>query len=948
MFGLAGQHARGAAPAENLAPGDQRLSQLDVDDPQLPPKAANAYRILYIGDSITRHGTSKSIVAKLGWDHVAGMAASTEAKDYAHLLGSRLQEALPDKKIELSFHGKGGSGKVAERLSALAGFAALSPDLVVIQLGEHEREPQGAAVITDGLRQIFRQLAAWQPRPRVLCTGVWNPYGKGERHSYSGWTLAVENALKAACEAEGVPFVPVQKYALNPECSGSGTSAGVQWHPNDKGMQGYADELFAAWQQAPATAPAKDAAAPAKTPAKDAAAPAKTPATAPKHALSPGPAAPLPARVTIDPRQVRGPVNRLVFGQNIEAADSYGISRLTHNYSGSTTGYGLWDPAKAAPEPAALALTRDMGPTMIRYPGGCFVHNFEWKDTVGPVAERPNFTFGLNEYLAFCQASKAVPLITVSAERCSPQSAAELVDYLNAPADTAHPWAQKRAAWGHPAPFGVAWFELGNESDHGTHLMKDLKAHTASSYCEWAKAAIAAMRAVDPTVKIGVHAATSKPPEDPWNLLILKELGGLADYLAIHTYYVGVGRLDAKNPAQLDLDRVMRACLANGPQAAAWLARYRSVVRQQTGRDLPLAVTEFNAGFVQEKPQPLRFTLGAALLAADYQRELLDPDHQVLLACYWQYFRGYWGPVREQRGDTWTLMPAYHLFRLWHQHFGTRLLNVQTQSPTLAFEGYGGTGLASPEPELQSLAVLPLQLRAPASAKGFRLDIASDRELSVALAGYSGDAYPVLATLPARGGCGYRVRAEARLEGRVPPGVVLGLGLSDSRGWDQTFSACGAEGAEAATDWLPLSADLATLPDCSSLALVLRLRAGKETLAPATLHLRNLTVERLPAFPPYPVLTAAASLDDAGQTLYLIVFNKHPQHPLRTVVSLADGSGLAARQWTVTGPNLLADNRDGGTQVGEKISGAPVAATPEGFALELPPYSMTALEIQRR
>ena len=40
-----------------------------------------------------------------------------------------------------------------------------------------------------------------------------------------------------------------------------------------------------------------------------------------------------------------------------------------------------------------------------------------------------------------------------------PEEAAELVEFLNSPADDAHPWAKRRAELGHPAPYKVRYFE---------------------------------------------------------------------------------------------------------------------------------------------------------------------------------------------------------------------------------------------------------------------------------------------------------------------------------------------------------------------------------------------------------------------------------------------------------------------------------------------------------
>lgn len=237
----------GLPPAGAEEDGDGGLrSQLDPVVSLRPSGAANAYRILFIGDSITLHGTSAAVKKKLKWDHVAGMAASAAGSDYAHLLADRIAAALPARTVEIHYHTLGGSGSAAQRLSAMAQVLPLSPHLVVVQLGEHEKEAAGPDAFRTSYGGLVAACDQFAPRPLVVCTGVWNPYGKGTRTAYQGWPATLDRIMGETCAARGIPFVPVMRYALDPACSGSGESAGVQWHPNDLGHRGYADALFAA------------------------------------------------------------------------------------------------------------------------------------------------------------------------------------------------------------------------------------------------------------------------------------------------------------------------------------------------------------------------------------------------------------------------------------------------------------------------------------------------------------------------------------------------------------------------------------------------------------------------------------------------------------------------------------------------------------------------------
>lgn len=217
-------------------------TQLDVPRALPKVKTSGQFRILYIGDSITEHGTNAELAAKLGWDHTAGMAASEQAKDYAHLLASAIQNDLPNCKVEIGFHHGAGSGSVRDRLEAIANSKPFRPDLVVIQLGEHENKSDGEEILRTNYEKLLSAFDDQNPRPVVLATGNWSPAG------YEGWSGEVQRIMSEECAKKQVPFVSVQDLATDPKYSGWGTSSGVKWHPNDAGQAGYAERLYKAYQ----------------------------------------------------------------------------------------------------------------------------------------------------------------------------------------------------------------------------------------------------------------------------------------------------------------------------------------------------------------------------------------------------------------------------------------------------------------------------------------------------------------------------------------------------------------------------------------------------------------------------------------------------------------------------------------------------------------------------
>ncbi|WP_442482613.1 family 43 glycosylhydrolase [Aeoliella sp. SH292] len=149
----------------------------------------------------------------------------------------------------------------------------------------------------------------------------------------------------------------------------------------------------------------------------------------------------------------------------------------------------------------------DLKPKFVRFPGGCLVHGdgidnmYRWQDTIGPVHERKgqrniwryhqSVGLGYFEYFQFCEDIGAKPLPVVSAGVSCQNSGAsktglwgqgqqaipldampeyidevlDLIEYANGSVDSE--WGAKRAAAGHPEPFGLEYLGVGNE-DHIT------------------------------------------------------------------------------------------------------------------------------------------------------------------------------------------------------------------------------------------------------------------------------------------------------------------------------------------------------------------------------------------------------------------------------------------------------------------------------------------------
>ncbi|WP_020661530.1 alpha-N-arabinofuranosidase [Amycolatopsis benzoatilytica] len=191
-----------------------------------------------------------------------------------------------------------------------------------------------------------------------------------------------------------------------------------------------------------------------------------------------------------------------------------------------------------------LELVRELGPTVLRYPGGNFVSTYRWEDGVGPVGERPvrldpawhsveTNQFGLHEFAEWAQAAGAEIMYALNLGTRGIQEAADLLEYCNHPGGTA--LSERRRANGADQPFGIRLWCLGNEMDGPWQPGHK----TAEEYGRLAAETARLMRMIDPGVELVV--AGSSNPEMPtfgsWERTVLHHTADLVDHISLHAYY---------------------------------------------------------------------------------------------------------------------------------------------------------------------------------------------------------------------------------------------------------------------------------------------------------------------------------------------------------------------------------------------------------------------------
>lgn len=661
------------------------------------------------------------------------------------------------------------------------------------------------------------------------------------------------------------------------------------------------------------------------------------------------------AEITVDFAKSLGPVNHKIFGQNMEAWDSRGVFRkedipLDSN-QGVRDGQGTFDPVGKTFYPEVLQQFKRVAPGSLRYPGGCLAHTFDWRKVIGPVEQRPEgYTYGLDDFLRYCEILGAEPIITctdygVPPEEL-PQHCADLVEYLNAPATPEHPWAMKRKEYGREKPWGVKYFEIGNETDHGTHKRHGAKIFRVFSADEFAtlyNATAKAMKKVDPTVQTspGTTPTNGELYANDWFMTIYDKMMDQTDFLAVHLY-------GPRMPALKNVQDAFLAGMAQAEQLEDYIAKMHALMKKRSGKEVPLFVTEFNISCTGGDKPAYRVRYVSALEMADLYRMFSDPANNIGGTYYWQLVNGWFGAFGTDKGKIKFRRPLTVFLEGWAKSRGDELVfNKVTRTPRQEIDFTGAkirTARGDRYEPVRTLASIALPKadgkRFPAD-KGVTLLESTPDSLKVRFADADKACYSeYLHFKRPADAAGVRLTFEARyLPAAGDSGEgAFGLGLCDDRGYEKTKSAVAVQSSSLRSSWQTLSEDFNMLFDATGGRLLLRSEpAGKRNgvLEIRNIRLQGITQESVPA---YALVTSYAAKSKDGRTLHLVVFNKSLDRNLSIDAALRNCRAVA-----VTGEEYF----DADLNARFAFKPAPLACKLEGDILKatLKPHSMNCFAI---
>jgi len=338
-----------------------------------------------------------------------------------------------------------------------------------------------------------------------------------------------------------------------------------------------------------------------------------------------------------------------------------------------------------------VAALKQWPPTCLRWPGGNTASDYHWRDGIVDADRRPSKldptgllallwesnNVGTHEFVALCRAVGSEPHLTVNMGSGTPQEAADWGEYCNGDASTA--LGRLRADNGHPEPFGVRVWYVGNEQ-FGNWQFGHCDAETyARRYLAFARA----MRERDPAL---VLIAVGVPADlyGHWNEFLLRAAGAEIDGLSVHYYSIRTEKGPVTpSPADLYLPKV-----AASLDVEAMLVRTLDIMARSSPTPPFLAFDEWNTYFSGKPPLfHEAYNVADALYAAAMTNVCLRHCDTIKLSAIYNLVN-VMGNYRVNRQAVWKT-PTTLVMELLTHHRGSISVACDVRCPTIASPAIG-------------------------------------------------------------------------------------------------------------------------------------------------------------------------------------------------------------------------------------------------------------------
>jgi alpha-N-arabinofuranosidase len=398
------------------------------------------------------------------------------------------------------------------------------------------------------------------------------------------------------------------------------------------------------------------------------------------------------ARVIADREFIIDVLDRRVFGAFVEH-----LGRCIYG--------GLHEPGHATADEHGfrgdvLQLTRELGVTIMRWPGGNFVSGYNWRDGVGPKEQRParldlawfsteSNQFGTNEFITWCRKAGIEPMLAVNLGTAGAEEARQLVEYCNHPGGTQY--SDMRIAHGYPEPHDVKFWCLGNEMDGPWQICHK----NAQEYGRAALEAAKVMRWSSPGLTLAACGSSYREMATygAWEYEVLDHCFEAVDFISLHQYFHNRDNDIARFFTHVDkLDSFITEVTAVADAVAA---------RRRSAKRIMLSMDEWNVWYKARTPADLAqpgwpsaprlleevYNFEDALVVGGALITLINHADRVKSACLAQLVNVIGAIMTETGGPAWR-QTIFHPFAQASRLARGKVLRLVTECGTFSAGDY--------------------------------------------------------------------------------------------------------------------------------------------------------------------------------------------------------------------------------------------------------------------
>ncbi len=339
-----------------------------------------------------------------------------------------------------------------------------------------------------------------------------------------------------------------------------------------------------------------------------------------------------------------------------------------------------------------VSALRELEIPVLRWPGGCFAEEYNWRDGIGPKESRKTIvnniwggvtednSFGTHEFFELCRQLGCKAYVNGSVSYATPREMGEWVEYMTF--DGVSPMADLRAENGHPEPWRVDYFGVGNENwGNGGNMNPDFYGNLYRQYQTY-------VRSYDKDHPIGKICCGPNVDDYEWTEEVLRtcfrrsgsEQGrhGFMDMLSLH-YYVHPEGWDIKGSAtDFDTEGWYKT-MGKALYMDTLIRRHTAIMdRFDPAGEVGLAVDEWGTWFTCEPGTNPGFlyqqnTVRDALVAGVTLNIFNKHCDRVRMACLAQMVNVLQAVILTE-GERMLRTPTYHVMHMFRHHQGGTLL----------------------------------------------------------------------------------------------------------------------------------------------------------------------------------------------------------------------------------------------------------------------------------